>query len=145
MPLRMAPPFVALHFGAVVWWSLKGLQCSLKTFAVWVGELNGSLRRRRRWGVEEGKDEVESGGWVRLLTRLLMKNALELKRQASRGPQHGRGSTCCATKCAFLPGDKPDQGRVAMTALFALALRLGGKREELLYNILIDEKLIWKI
>lgn len=50
---------------------------------------------------------------VRLLTRLLIKNALELKRQASRGPQHGRGSTCCATKCAFLPGDKPEQGRVA--------------------------------
>lgn len=85
MPLRIPPLFVALHFGAVVWWSLKGLQCSLKTFAVWVGELNGSLRRR--WAVEGGQDEVESGlpGWVRLLTRLLMKNALELKRQASRG------------------------------------------------------------
>lgn len=114
LALRMPSPFVALHFGAVVWWSLKGLQCSLKTFAVWVGELNGSLRRRCE-GEREGKHGVECGFGVRLLTRLLMKNALELKRQASRGPQHGRGSHCCATKCAFLPGDKLDQGRVAIT------------------------------
>lgn len=44
-----------LHFGAVVWWSLKGLHCSLKTFAVWVEpRLNGSLRCRVWAGTGRG-------------------------------------------------------------------------------------------